>query len=121
MLHGSFGPVGAWGCIQVRGAYLHLCVCVWGKYPARECSLVLVMPLLPILPPLAPQQGGSVEQSLVEVDTAYRLMYNLAADLWCEAWLLFKRARREGTLLVAPKVGVGRRRGGEGPCWSHPK
>ena len=66
-------------------------------------------------------QGVSFEQSLVEVDTAYRLMYDLAADLWHEAWLLFKRARREGTLLVAPKVGVGRRRGGEGPCWSHPK
>ena len=65
-------------------------------------------------------QGVSFEQSLVEVDAAYRLMYNLAADLWCEAWLLFKRARQEGTLLVAAKVRVGRR-GGEGTCWSHPR
>ena len=58
-------------------------------------------------------QGVSFEQKLIEVDTAYRRTYNMAADLWYEAWLLIKEAKEQGRLLVTPKVG-GRGGGGGG-------
>ncbi len=49
-------------------------------------------------------QGVSFEQKLVEVDDAYKALYNKAVDLWYEVWVYLVELERTGQLVHSKKV-----------------